>query len=326
MIIEDFGSLAGNEGDHLRSCKQLFHANMASTSQPVTGGWRFWTIFPGLCFAILLVGLDTSIITTALPTIAANLHSGELYVWTVNGYFLTTAAVQPITGQFADIFGRKLVIILSIVFFALGSGLCGGASSIEMLIAARLIQGIGGGGLFVIVDIIVADLVTLRDRQKYMSLIMGAFAIGTFIGPILGGIIVANIYWGWIFYINLPVSGVALFLVLLFLKVKRNREGTVMGRLKRVDFLGNLLLTTSVVAILISLTWGGTLYEWNSWHVLVPLFLGAAGLVSFTFHQKYVAQEPTMPLRVYNNTFQAIYWPQDSSRSSFRKLVCRALG
>ncbi|OJD32107.1 major facilitator superfamily protein [Diplodia corticola] len=267
-----------------------------------THGWRFWAVFPGLCFSILLAGLDTSIVATALPTIVASLHSGALYVWAVNGYFLTTAAVQPIAGQLSDLFGRRMPMILSIVFFALGSGLCGGASNTAMLIAARLIQGIGGGGLFVMVDIIVADLVPLRDRQKYMSIVMGTFAIGTFIGPIIGGVIVSNISWRWVFYINLPIAGVALVLVILFLRVNSSHQGTLASRLARIDFTGNILLMSSVVAVLIPLTWGGTLYTWSSWHILVPLFIGIVGLAAFLYHQKRYAAEPTMPLRVYANS------------------------
>ncbi|EHK18609.1 uncharacterized protein TRIVIDRAFT_138439, partial [Trichoderma virens Gv29-8] len=137
----------------------------------------FYAVFPGLCFSILLVALDTSIVGTALPTIVSSLGSGALYIWIVNGYFLSVAVLQPLAGQMANIFGRR----------TLGSGLCAGASSTEMLIAARIIQGIGGGGISVLVSIIVGDLVPLRYRQKYMAIVMSFFALGTFIGPIVGG-------------------------------------------------------------------------------------------------------------------------------------------
>lgn len=281
---------------------------MASNAQivPVESkpkhSWRFWAIFPGLCCAILLAGLDTSIVATSLPTISADLNSGALYIWIINGYFLATAAVQPLFGQASDIFGRRIPMLVSISLFTLGSGLCGGAKDTPMLIAARLVQGIGGGGLFVMVDIIVADLVALRDRQKYMSVIMATFALGTFIGPIIGGVIVTDISWRWVFYINLPIGGTALLLVFLFLRVHYKREGTLLARLRRVDLPGNALLMSAVVSILIALTWGGTLYAWDSYHVLAPLLIGATGLVLFYFHQKYLAVEATMPIRVYSNS------------------------
>ncbi|KAJ5274014.1 hypothetical protein N7478_009139 [Penicillium angulare] len=279
---------------------------MASSTQTPgkrpSHGWRFWAVFPGLCFSILLAGLDTSIVATALPTISADLNTGALYVWAINGYLLTTAAVQPLFGQASDIFGRRLPMLFSIALFTLGSGLCGDAKNTAMLIAARMIQGLGGGGLFVMVDIIVADLVPLRDRQLYMSIVMGTFALGTFVGPIIGGVIITKISWRWIFYINLPIGGVALVLVLLFLRVYYKREGTLAARLKKVDFSGNALLMAAVVPVLIALTWGGTTYTWDSWHVLVPLLIGVAGLAAFFVHQKFYTPEPTMPIRLYSNS------------------------
>lgn len=162
--------------------------------------------------------------------------------------------MQPLFDLASDIFGRRIPMLLCIALFALGSGLCGGAKNTPMLIAARMIQGLGGGGLFVMVDIIVADLVPLRDRQLYMSIVTGTFALGTFVGPIIGGVIVTEISWRWIFYINLPIGGAALILVWLFLRVHCRREGTLAARLRKVDFSGNLLLTGGVVAVLIALT------------------------------------------------------------------------
>lgn len=129
-------------------------------------GWRFWAVFPGLCFCMLLAGLDTSVIATALPTIITNLNSGSLYIWTINGYFVGVVAVQPMYGQAADIFGRRWPMLLTVSLFTLGSGLCGGANSTVMLIVARLIQGFGAGGIFSLVPIVVADLIPLRERQK----------------------------------------------------------------------------------------------------------------------------------------------------------------
>lgn len=137
-----------------------------------TQGWRFWAVFPGLCLAMLLTGLDASILATSLPTIVSDLHGGALYIWTMNGYFLTTAVVQPLMGQAADIFGRRIPMLVALSLFTLGSGLCGGSTSLPMLIAARLIQGFGGGGLFVMTDTIIADLTPLRDRMKYVSMVM----------------------------------------------------------------------------------------------------------------------------------------------------------
>ncbi|KAK2009457.1 MFS general substrate transporter [Colletotrichum eremochloae] len=266
-----------------------------------TQGWRFWAVFPGLCLAMLLTGLDASILATSLPTIVSDLHGGALYIWTMNGYFLTTAVIQPLMGQAADIFGRRIPMLVSLSLFTLGSGLCGGSTSLPMLIAARLIQGFGGGGLFVMTDTIIADLTPLRDRMKYVSMVMIFFTLGSFLGPIIGGAIVDNTTWRWVFYINLPICAAALPLVFLFLRVNHRREGTIAQRLGRVDYSGNFILVCAVVSILIPLTWGGTTYSWKSWHILLPLLVGFAGLAVFGIHQGKFAREPTMPLRVYSN-------------------------
>ncbi|KAK9448154.1 uncharacterized protein V1518DRAFT_428535 [Limtongia smithiae] len=131
---------------------------------------------------------------------------------------------------------------------------------------------------------------------------MGTFALGTFIGPVIGGAIVARTSWHWIFYMNLPIAGVALVLVTLFLHVRRKREGTLAQRISRVDFGGNAILSASIVSILVALTWGGTSYTWSSWHILLPLLIGTLGLVLFGLHQEYIGKDPSMPHRVYGNT------------------------
>lgn len=227
-------------------------------------GWRFWAIFPGLCIGGMLSALDSTILSTVLPTIAKELNSEEMYVWAINGYFVSQTAVQPLYGQLADIFGRRWPMIVSVALFALGSDICGGASSSDMLIAARVVQGLGGGGINVMTEIIVADLVPLRERQQIRGIVFTAFAVGTFIGPVVGGAIVDHTSWRWVFYINLPLCGITLVLMLLFLHVKYGRQSTVIAKLKRVDFAGNAILIASVISILLSLTWAGTTHPWKS--------------------------------------------------------------
>ncbi|EPE37024.1 MFS general substrate transporter [Glarea lozoyensis ATCC 20868] len=274
---------------------------------PTKRGWRFWLIFPGLCFAILLAALDTAIVATVLPTIAAELNSGSLFIWAINGYFVGIAAVQPMYGQFSDIYGRRWPMLISVAIFALGSGLCGGATSTVMLIAARVVQGLGAGGIFALVEIIVADLVPLRERQQFMAAIQAFFALGTFVGPVIGGTIVTHSSWRWVFYINLPVAGVALVLLFIFLQMHHKREGTRLQRMLRVHYLGHSILIASVVVILIPLTWGGTKYSWSSYRVLVPLFLGFAGLFIFAAYQVYVAKDlASVPPRLFGNSVSTL--------------------
>ncbi|ORY62307.1 major facilitator superfamily domain-containing protein [Pseudomassariella vexata] len=262
---------------------------------------QFYAVFPGLCLAILLTALESSILGIALPSITASLDSGALYIWALNGYYLAVAVVQPVYGQCADILGRRIPMTAALVSFTLGSGISGGAVSIEMLVAGRVIQGVGGGGIMVMVYIIIADLVPLRFRQKYTAITMSFFALGMFVGPIIGGVIVTKASWRWIFYLNVPIGGVALILVSFFLKLKHDRRGATLANLKRIDWLGNGILTATVASILIALTWGGTLYSWKSSNVLAPFLVGLAGLVIFALHQVSFSPSPITPSRLFSH-------------------------
>ncbi|CZT05520.1 related to putative multidrug transporter Mfs1.1 (major facilitator family protein) [Rhynchosporium agropyri] len=264
--------------------------------------WRFWMIFVSVCVTTLLVAIDLSIVSTALPTIAQDLIANELYVWVANAYVLASTAVQPLFGQAANIFGRRSLTIASVLLFMLGSGLAGGATNIGMIIAARTIQGVGGGGIITLGEIIICDLLPLRERGQYTGLLAGTYAIGTIIGPVLGGIFTQHVTWRWIFYINLPIAGVALMFIVPFLNLKYRRVGTVWDRTKRVDWLGNFVLIGAVTSILLALAWGGTKYSWSSWNILLPMVIGFLGIGGFAIIQVsgYV-DERTMPPRLFSN-------------------------
>lgn len=198
---------------------------------------RFYAIMVTLCFLSVLSALENTVVTTSLSTISADLDLGSSYVWVTNVFFLAayahplrvsdhiphcaskstlsltvglaflpdSAVVQPLFGQLANIFGRRWVTLMAIVLFVLGSGLCGGATNAAMLITGRAIQGMGGGGLNTLPNIIVSDLVPLRERGKYVAWFLTTYFIGLAIGPWVGGAIVDSTTWRWVFYINLPV-------------------------------------------------------------------------------------------------------------------------
>ncbi|RDL35875.1 uncharacterized protein BP5553_06487 [Venustampulla echinocandica] len=265
-------------------------------------GIRFWCIILALCVSGILSALEGTVVSTALPTIVHELGGSGLYIWTVNGYFLTSMVFQPLYGQTANIFGRRWLMILAITLFIVGSAIGGASQSISMLIAGRVVQGTGGGGITVISNLIISDIVPLRERGAFMAIIFGTIIVGTGIGPFVGGIIVQNISWRWVFLINLPIGGLALLIVVAFLQVTYRKEATAMARIKRIDFLGNTIFIASLVAILLALTWAGSTYPWSSWRILVPLLLGFAGIGIFSIYESSrFCVEPTMPPHLFMN-------------------------
>lgn len=235
--------------------------------------------------------------------------------------------MQPLQGQLANVFGRRWPTILSTATFVLGSGICGGATNVSMLIAGRIIQGLGAGGINVLIEIIVCDLVPLRERGNYLGLIFGFIALGTALGPFFGGLIVEHTTWRWVFYINLPIGSVSLLLLVFFLHVNYNKEKTFADKLTQIDWLGNLIFVASIIAVvgrnlllsvlmktnieclqLIPLSWAGAVYPWSSYRVIVPLVLGMLGLVGFLVFESSsrLAPQPTMPLHLLSNRTSAI--------------------
>jgi MFS family permease len=211
-------------------------------------------------------------------------------------------AFQPMYGQLANIFGRRYPLLISVAIFAIGSGLCGGANGLGMMIAGRTIQGIGGAGVNVLVELIICDLVPLRERGKFMGIIFGAMAVGTSLGPVFAGLIVQYSSWRWVFYFNLPIAGASMILLLLFLHLEHNRKDGIWKNIMRIDFVGNAIFVAASISSLIALAWAGTIYPWSSFRVIVPLVLGFFGYCIFLLHQgsKYVT-EPTMPLHLFQN-------------------------
>ena len=188
----------------------------------------------------------------------------------------------------------------------LGSGIAGGATSGDMLIAGRAIQGIGGGGINMLIDLIVCDLVPLRERPKYMGLIAVVFAIGTGMGPFIGGALVQIGQWRWVFYMNLPIGGVAILLLYLFLHTNYKRT-SFKESLGRFDYFGSFLVLTATLAIIFALTYGGARYPWSSWRVILPLVLGLVGMIGFhTFEASPWVVDPLLPPHIFGTRTSAL--------------------
>jgi EmrB/QacA subfamily drug resistance transporter len=257
-------------------------------------------IMTALGMAVFLAALDVTIITTALPTISEYFHSAAGYTWIGSAYLLGNASSVPLWGKISDIFGRKPILIVANVLFLIGSLIAALANSIGMLIAARAIQGVGGGGLVTLVNICISDLFSLRRRGAYFGIIGGVWALASAIGPVIGGVFTEKVSWRWCFYINLPLDGAALVIIFFFLDLKTPRTPLWEG-LKAIDWIGALLVIGGVLMFLFGLEFGGVSHPWDSATVLCLIIMGVFTMVLFFINEWKFAKSPVMPLRMFQN-------------------------
>jgi EmrB/QacA subfamily drug resistance transporter len=251
-------------------------------------------VFFGLMIVLGLGAIDQSIVSTALPRIIADLGEVSHLSWVVTAYVLTSTTTMPIYGKLSDQYGRKPVLYAAILIFLVGSALSGAAHSLFQLILFRAIQGIGAGGLLPLAQIIIGDLVPPAERGRRQGAIVAVFAVCSVIGPVVGGVITDLLSWHWIFYVNLPVGAVSLFVIA---RTLRDRH---MAQKRHIDYLGAALLTASTTAFLLVLTLGGTEWPWLS--PQIGLSLGAAVLLGliFVLHAGRVP-EPVLPPALFRD-------------------------
>lgn len=261
---------------------------------------QFWLIFLAMAVVSMLSALEASVIATALPTIVVALDGGSLYVWFVTAYLVASTAFLPLWGQLADIFGRKYMLLGAIVLFALGSAISGAAQTSAMLIVGRTVQGVGGGGILALVEIVVSDITTLRERGKFVGMIGSVWCLGTITGPVIGGACASSGRWRWIFFLNLPFCLAAFLLVLIFLRVNQPVRD-IRRQLWQIDYCGTVLFCASLVSLQIALSWGGVTHSWSSFKTLLPLVCGLCGLVVFCLYESRVAR-PIVSPSLFNRT------------------------
>ena len=257
-------------------------------------------IMLALCMAVFLAALDVTIITTALPTISEDFHSTAGYTWIGSAFLLANSASIPSWGKISDIFGRKPMLLFANVIFMVGSLVAALSNSIGMLIAARAIQGIGGGGLIILVNIVIADLFSLRRRGAFYGVIGGVWAIASSIGPIIGGLFTQDVTWRWCFYINLPLDGLAFFILLFFLDVKTPRTPILEG-FKAIDWVGSLTIVGGTLMFLFGLQYGGVTAPWDSALVLCLIIFGVVTWALFLVWEWKFAVYPIMPMGIFSS-------------------------
>ncbi|MFD3905824.1 MFS transporter [Streptomyces sp. CB04723] len=252
-------------------------------------------VFLGLMLTLLLAALDQMIVATALPKIVGELHGLEKMSWAVTAYLLASTIVLPLYGKLGDLFGRKGVFQFAIIVFIIGSALAGWSRTMDELIAFRALQGIGGGGLMIGVQAIIADIVPARERGRYMGLIGAVFGLASVAGPLLGGFFTDHASWRWCFYINVPFGLVTLAVIAVVLKLPRPAARP------RLDVLGAALLAVASTCLVLVTSWGGTEYDWTSGTILGLSAGAVASTVLFVAAERRAA-EPIIPLRLFRDS------------------------
>ncbi|ORY59659.1 major facilitator superfamily transporter [Pseudomassariella vexata] len=257
----------------------------------------------------LMVALDACIIVTSLSAIVIDMNGNTTQgFWVGTSYLLANAVMMPFIAAISDIFGRPICLIASLICFTIGTLLCCLAHSIGILLAGRSLQGVGGGGIIVLSLVIFTDIVPLRVRPKWYGTVLGAWALGNCLGPILGGVIVEHTTWRWIFYIMFPFCAFGLISIPCLLTLQP-RTATLGEKLARVDWLGGLLFISSATSFLIAISWGGSQFDWNSAATLVPLCLGVAGLAAAFVYEACVAKQPFLR--------RSLFWRLSSTATYF---------
>ncbi|GJF09425.1 MFS transporter [Mycolicibacterium cyprinidarum] len=249
-------------------------------------------IFVAVLLGMLLAALDQTIVATALPTVVAELGGAGHQSWVVTSYLLASTIVTAIVGKLGDLFGRKAVFGTAIVFFLVGSVLCGIASSMTMLVASRTLQGIGGGAIMVTAMALIGEVIPLRDRGRYQGALGAVFGVTTVIGPLLGGYFTDHLTWRWAFWINVPIAVVVFFVAIAAIPALGQRTRPV------IDYAGIALIALGASGLTLATSWGGSTYPWSS-PVIIGLFIGSTVALVIFVRVELRTAEPILPIRLF---------------------------
>jgi EmrB/QacA subfamily drug resistance transporter len=252
-------------------------------------------LFAGLMVTMLLASLDQTIFSTALPTIVGELNGVDHMLWVTTAYILASTIMLPVYGKLGDLIGRKGLFIGAIGLFIVGSVVGGLATDMTWLIAGRAVQGLGGGGLMILSQAIIADVVPARERGKYMGVMGGVFALSSVAGPLLGGWFTESIGWRWAFWMNIPLGILAIASAVVFLRLPKAAQSK-----PRLDFAGMGLLAIASTCLVLVTTWGGTTYDWDSAVIISLIAATVVAAVAFVLVERK-AVEPIMPLKLFKD-------------------------
>jgi EmrB/QacA subfamily drug resistance transporter len=256
-------------------------------------------IFVAVLLGMLLAALDQTIVATALPTVVSDLGGAGHQSWVVTSYLLASTIVTAVVGKLGDMFGRKVVFQASVLFFLAGSVLCGLATSMTMLVAARALQGIGGGAIMVTAMAVIGEVIPLRERGRYQGALGAVFGVTTVIGPLLGGFFTDHLTWRWAFWINVPVA-------LVVLAVGATAIPALATSTKpRIDYMGILLVGLGASGLVLATSWGGGEYAWAS-PMIVSLFVGSAAALALFVWVETRTTEPILPMRLFASPVFAV--------------------
>ena len=254
------------------------------------------TILMSLLLTMFLAALDQTIVATALPTIGRQFNDVSNLSWVITAYLLASTAVAPVFGTLSDIYGRRAMITVSLALFTVGSILCAVAPNMTVLILARGLQGLGGGGIMPVVQTVISDVVSPRERGKYQAYFSGVWMAAGLLGPVLGGVFAEHLHWSMIFWINVPLALGALVLLL-----PKMGKIPVFHRRRKVDWLGGVLLMGAAVVCMLVLTWGGNRFSWLSPAIMAMIGASIALALGFVWHARN-AEEPFLPLPLMGGT------------------------